>query len=176
MAVFSSHVLMFLFVLCDSSEETWTLHFTCKGTPMGQEFNRYILDRTQLTFGNLITMKSNMGYGVRDYLYYKRRCGNAVATLKEIDYDVDANAMVADNAEERKVRLVLSKDQITERNVDITPIKLPISTSISDDFEDESIDEYKDWLSQLHQDGHGMGKLCCCPSIIDFIAMVPSLI
>jgi hypothetical protein len=36
-------------------------------------------------------MKSHLGYGVRDYLYYKKRCGNAVATLQEIDYDVDAN-------------------------------------------------------------------------------------
>jgi hypothetical protein len=45
-----------------------------------------------------------MGYGVRDYLYYKNK--KAVATLKEIDYDVDANSMVVINADEGEIRLV----------------------------------------------------------------------
>jgi hypothetical protein len=52
-----------------------------------------MIDRDEVTFGNLITMKSNLGYGARDYLYYKRRCGNALATLNEIEYDDDTNAM-----------------------------------------------------------------------------------
>jgi hypothetical protein len=161
-------VHMFLITFCARSEETWILYFTCKGALAREETIQYEIDRSDLTFGNLLTMKSHMGYGVRDYLYYKRRCGNTVATLKEIDYDVDANSMVESNAEEREVRLVLSRDQLTERNVDITPIKLPRNTSISEDFADESIDEYKDWLSDLHEQGQGMGKLCCCPSLNDF--------
>jgi hypothetical protein len=42
----------------------------------------------------------------------------------------------------------LSRDQITERNVEITPIKLPRMASISEDSTDESIDDYKVWLSK----------------------------
>ena len=104
---------MFLITFCDSSEQTWTISFTCKGAPGGQQFAQYTIARDELMFGNLITMKSNLGYGTRDYFYYKRS-GNSVATLNEIEYDVDANAMISSNAEEREVRLVLSRDQITE--------------------------------------------------------------
>jgi hypothetical protein len=116
-------------------------------------------------------MKSNLGYGARDYLYYKRRCGNAIATLNEIEYDVDANAMLSSNAEEREVRLVLSRDQITERNVEITPIKLPRMATISEDFTDESINEYKVWLNNMHEEGQCMGKLCCCPILNGYIIL-----
>jgi hypothetical protein len=114
-------------------------------------------------------MKSNLGYGARDYLYYKRRCGNAVAILNEIEYDEDANAMLSSNAEERELRLVLSRDQITERNVEITPIKLPRMASISEDSTDESIDDYKVWLSNMHKERKYMGKLCCCPILNGYI-------
>jgi hypothetical protein len=70
---------------------TWTLYFNCQGGQQGLEFFQYEVERSNISFGNLLTMKSHLGYGVRDYLYYKKRCGNAVATLQEIDYDVDAN-------------------------------------------------------------------------------------
>jgi hypothetical protein len=114
-------------------------------------------------------MKSNLGYGARDYLYYKRRCGNTVATLNEIEYCEDANAMLSSNGEEREVRLVLSRDQITERNVEITPIKLPRMASISEDSIDESIDDYKVWLNNMHKDRKYMGKLCCWPILNGYI-------
>ncbi|XP_021316054.1 uncharacterized protein LOC110435060 isoform X2 [Sorghum bicolor] len=140
----------------DNSEQTWTMSFICKGAPGGQEFAQYTIDRNSITFGNLITMKSKLGYGARDYLYYKRRCGNAIATLNEIEYDVDANAMLSSNAEEREVRLVLSRDQITERNVEITPIKLPRMATVSEDFTDESINDYKVWLNNMHEEGQCM--------------------
>ena len=155
-------MLIFLIIFYDSSEQTWTIFFTCKGALGGQDFAQYTIDRDQLTFCNLISMKSNLWYGARDYLYYKRRCGNAIATLNEIEYDDDANAMLSSNANEREVRLVLSRDQIIERNVDITPIKFPRVTSISEEYTyDESIDDYKVWLQDMHEEGHGMGKLCC---------------
>jgi hypothetical protein len=102
--IFSAPVHMFLIRFCGRSEEKWTLYFTCKGVPAGQEFIQYETDRSDLTFGNLLIMKSHMGYGVRDYLYYKNK--KAVATLKEIDYDVDANSMVVINADEGEIRLV----------------------------------------------------------------------
>ncbi|KAL6871046.1 hypothetical protein ACP4OV_014894 [Aristida adscensionis] len=59
--------------------------------------------------------------------------------------------------DERKVRLVLSRDQVTDHNVVITPIKLPRNTSIEEGFEDEPIDSYKDWLSYMHQRDEALG-------------------
>jgi len=88
--------------------------FYLQGGTRGQQFAQYTIARDDLTFGNLITMKSNLGYGTRDYLYYKRRSGNSIATLNEIEYDVDANAMISSNVEGREVKLVLSRDQIIE--------------------------------------------------------------
>jgi len=163
---------MFLITFCDSSEQTWTISFTCKGAPGGQQFAQYTIARDELMFGNLITMKSNLGYGTRDYLYYKRRSGNSIATLNEIEYDVDANAMISSNAEEREVRLVLSRDQITERTVDITPIKLPRTVASNSEHSiDESLDDYKVWLNNMHRQGQGMGKLCCCPIMNCYIIL-----
>jgi hypothetical protein len=48
----------------------------------GQEFANYKIDKNEITLGNLITMKSSLGYGASDYLYYKRRNGTAAATLR----------------------------------------------------------------------------------------------
>jgi hypothetical protein len=148
-----------IIVLFDSSEQTWTLYFTCEGSQGGQESANYRISRDELTLTKLINMKLNLGYSARDYLYYKRRCGNA-ATLQEIEYDVDANAMVVCNEQERQVRLLLSKDQIQERNVEITPIKLPRMRPIREDTidDDESIDAYKDWLNDMHRQERCMGK------------------
>jgi len=52
---------MFLITFCDSSEQTWTVSFTCKGALGGQQFAQYTIARDDLTFGNLITTKSNLG-------------------------------------------------------------------------------------------------------------------
>jgi hypothetical protein len=71
--------------------------------------------------------------------------------------------MVACNVEEREVRLVLSRDEITARNVEITPIKLPRTRAISEDSTDESIDEYKQRLENMHSQDRGAGKLCWLP-------------
>jgi hypothetical protein len=148
-----------IIVLFGSSDETWTLYFTCEGDPGGQESATIRISRDELTVTNLISMKLQLGYSARDYLYYKRRCGNA-ATLHEVEYDVDANAMVACNEQERQVRLLLSKDQKIERNVNITPIKLPRMRPIREENidDDESVDAYKHWLKDMHKVNRYMGK------------------
>lgn len=109
------------------SEETesWILYFQLVGATPEQEFAEVEIDRKDLTFGNLLTMKSRFGYSVRDFLYYKERCGNGVAKMIEIDDELDADGMITMNGEESEVRLVLSRDKIIEQNVTITPIKLP---------------------------------------------------
>jgi hypothetical protein len=105
-------------------------------------------------------MKLQLGYRVRDYLYYKRRYGNA-ATLQEIEDDIDADAMIACNEEERQVRLLVSKEQKIERNVNITPLKVPGRRPIREeniDDDEESIDAYKKWLHVMHKENRFMGK------------------
>lgn len=135
------------------------MFFTCNGALGGQEFATYTIPRNEVTFGNLITMKSGLGYSSRDYLYYKKRSGNAGATLREIQYDDDANAMVTSNSSEREIRLVLSRDEITQRNVQITPMKLPTISSIpEDDTDDESFNDYKKWLKEMNDEGKCLGK------------------
>jgi len=67
--------------------------------------------------------------------------------------------------DEREVRLVLTKDKITALNVTITPIKLPPGIPFYEDFTNEPIDEYKDWLAELHENGAGRGKSSCCTRV-----------
>ena len=108
---------------------------------------------------NLITMKSDLGFGVRDFLYYKMRSGNAVATLKNIDCETDLTSMIQSNAREREHRIVLSTDEVREQTVVITPIKNTTNTSADEDMEDdESIDAYKDWFSYMHDREQAMGE------------------
>jgi DNA gyrase/topoisomerase IV subunit A len=98
-------------------------------------------------------MKLQLGYRVRDYLYYRRRCGNA-ATLLEFEEEDHVDAMIACNEVEKEVRLLLSKDQIIDENVSITPLKVPRRRPIREmnlDEDEEPIDAYKDWLANMHR-------------------------
>ncbi|KAK3139592.1 hypothetical protein QOZ80_5AG0385710 [Eleusine coracana subsp. coracana] len=88
-----------------------------------------------------------------DSFYYKKRCGFDIASLEAIDFIQDAEDMVQNSGSERKVRLILTKQQETERHVNITPLKqfrqIESNDEEDDDDElglDESLDAYKDWL------------------------------
>lgn len=96
-------------------------------------------------------------------MYYKKRCGRAAATLEDLDYEVDADSMIVNNEGDKKIRLVLSREEERERHVNITPMKLPNSApTFDEECTEEPIDEYKDWLANLHQEEVGTGKLSCC--------------
>ena len=96
--------------------ESWTLYSQLIVATRDKEFAEIEIDRGDITFANLLTMKSRFGYSaMRDFLYYKERSGNGVARLVEIDSDLEAGGMITMNYEEREVRLVLSKDPITEQ-------------------------------------------------------------
>lgn len=148
-------------VIFGSSDQTWTLYFTCEGVPGGQESSTMTISRADLTLSNLLIVKLQLGYRVRDYLYYKRRCGNA-ATLHEIEDEAAADAMIACNEEERQVRLLLSKEQKIDHNVNITPLKVPgrrpIREENIDEDDEESIDAYKKWLHVMHKENRFTGK------------------
>jgi len=102
------------------------MHVVCKGSEEGEErVKTYRAYLGQITIGNLTTMKSKLGYRSRDYMYYKKRSAEApaIATLNEIEFDFDVETMIQSNEEERKVRIVLSKNPIAAPSVAITPIK-----------------------------------------------------
>jgi hypothetical protein len=155
--------LLFAFI-CRADDE-WIIYVICKGSDEGEEFVKtYKIDKSQITLGNLTTMKSRLGYGSRDYMYYKQRSANdpAAATLNDINYDVDAFRMIESNEAEREVRLLLSKNPVPVRCVSITPIK---SKRVSPDhYEEEEeeqseLDAYKDWLAYMHSRKQAMGEL-----------------
>ena len=57
-----------------------------------------------------------MRYRFRDYIYYNDRSADdpAVATLNEIEYDVDALKIIDSNEAEMELRLVLSKNPVAD--------------------------------------------------------------
>ena len=109
------------------------MHVVCKRS---DEVRTYRADLGQITIGNLTTMKLKLGYRSREYMYYKRRSAEAPAqaTLTEIEFDYDVEIMLNSNEEDRKVRIVLSRNPIADPSVAITPIK---SNRVSSDHDDE---------------------------------------
>ena len=59
------------------------------------------MDKADITLFNLMIIKDQLGYGVRDYLYYKKRKGMTVASLEAIDCNKDVQNMVLELASER---------------------------------------------------------------------------
>ena len=112
---------------------------------------------------SLLSIKEQLGYAGQDYLYYKKRCGTDVATLQPIDYTRHAERMVHEYAEERTIRLVLSKEQETAHQVSITPLKRPRQQPEDEEhpFMDDPFDAFKDWLANLQAD-----KATCMTSML----------
>ncbi|KAL6871484.1 hypothetical protein ACP4OV_014313 [Aristida adscensionis] len=85
-----------------------------------------------------------------------KRCWTDAATLEPIDVGQDVEYFLEhiNSAVEGKVRLSMSKQEVTEINVFLTPLKRPRGIESVDDNDDdddtlgsdESLDAYKDWL------------------------------
>ena len=130
--------------------EIWTLYFQCKGKDRGNEFVDVQLDKADVTYFNLACFKEQLGYGPRDFMYYKMHCGRDVAKLEAMGYTRDADTVLRMNEAVGEIRLVLSKDQEHEVDVAITPIKRPREKGNNDDTSTlEDIDAYKLWLKKL---------------------------
>jgi hypothetical protein len=74
--------------------------------------------------------------------------------------------MMQNSEGERKVKLLLTRDQPTELRVTVTPIKRPReSTNICQPCTEEPIDAYKVWLANLQakaiEEEKELGMLCC---------------
>lgn len=145
------------------TREKWTIYFQLKGKPEEDEFIDTDVDKVHITFHNLVYFKEQFGYGARDFLYYKKRCGTDVARLEPIEYLRDAQAMLKDNAAEKEIRLVMSKEPETEVNVAITPIKRHRRKRKNHQSStDQDVDVYKAWLQEQKEDNPDIGIINLC--------------
>jgi hypothetical protein len=142
----------------DLTGEIWDVYVECKNGAK-EPLVTAPIDKGLITMRNLISWKEQLGYGVRDYMYYKKRSGNDLATLEVLDYSRDVDAMLKDSAAERKIRLLLAKEKEPERHVQVTPLKRSRGNESDQEDEDddtddidESIDAYKQWLEYLQKD------------------------
>ncbi|WVZ64049.1 hypothetical protein U9M48_013626 [Paspalum notatum var. saurae] len=76
------------------ADEEWILQIECKGASPQRDVVELAIDRAYITFVNLFVLKDKMGYSVRDFIYYKKRCATDVASLQEIDYEHQARPML----------------------------------------------------------------------------------
>lgn len=132
--------------------------FECKGAPRQRDVVELVIDRAYITFVNLCVLKDKFGYSVRDYMYYKKRCGTDLASLELIDYEHQARAMIVDNELERKVRIIMAKEPQKELSVSITPIKRPREQQQEDlPCVQGDLDAYKVWLRKLKKENPNTG-------------------
>nr|TKW32411.1 hypothetical protein SEVIR_2G167400v2 [Setaria viridis] len=119
----------------------WQVMVQCLGAK-GQDVRlvQANIDRAQLDLVSLWHFKDQLGYDARDYYYYKKRIGNVDASVESIGYTKDVERMLQymDSSEERKLRLILSKQQLVGA-INITPLKQPRMNE-SDDVTDADDD------------------------------------
>jgi len=87
------------------------------------------VERAAMKLSVLTSMKDQLGYAARDFLYYKKRRGTDVASLEPVNYIKHAEMMIQDTEMEKENRLVLS--QQPRKKVSITPIVLKIVDYVS---------------------------------------------
>ena len=68
------------------------------------------LDKADVTYFNLACFKEQLGYGPRDFVYYKMCYGRDVAKLEAMGYTRDVDTVLRMNEAKREIRLVLSKE------------------------------------------------------------------
>jgi len=105
--------------------EKWDVEFHCLPTARQPEEKLVIgtMDRADISFANLLTIKARLCYGTRDYLYYKNRCGNDRATYEELDILNNLDDVIENMEHEKKIRILLTSEELKKRSVPITPLK-----------------------------------------------------
>uniref|UniRef100_K4AJH2 Uncharacterized protein n=1 Tax=Setaria italica TaxID=4555 RepID=K4AJH2_SETIT len=116
-------------------------------------------DRKQVDFVWLLSLKEELGFGLQDYYYYKKRIGKANASVLAIDSTKDVECLLENmkSSEERKLRLIISKQEVVGA-ANITPLKRPRvnesddvsdaddDSSLYDEYRDDTIKAYSKWL------------------------------
>ena len=114
------------------------------------------MDTVDISFANLVTIKAGLCYGARDYMYYKNRCGNDRATYEELDILKNLDDIIGNMEHEKKIRILLTSEELQKWSVPITPLKRSRVNESDDDEDgmdeeeeegdDFELDAYKDWL------------------------------
>ena len=117
--------------------EIWDVEVHCLPTERQPEEKQVVgtLDRADLSYANLLTVKAAFCYGTRDYFYYKNRCGNDRETYEELDIMKDLDDVIENMESEKKIRLLLTSEEQPKWSVPITPLKQS-RVNESDDDED----------------------------------------
>ena len=136
--------------------EIWDVEVHCLPTERQPEEKLVFstLDRADLSYVTLISIKAQLCYGTQDYFYYKNRCGNDRATYEELDILKDLDDVIENMESEKKIRLLLTSEEQPKWSVPITPLKRSRVNETDDDEdgmdeeeeEDFELDAYKDWL------------------------------
>ena len=136
--------------------EIWDVEVHCLPTERQPEEKLVFstLDRADLSYVTLISIKAQLCYGTRDYFYYKNRCGNDRATYEELDILKNLDDVTENMEYEKKIRILLTSEEQPKRSVPITPLKRSRVNETDDDEdgmdeeeeEDFELDAYKDWL------------------------------
>ena len=94
--------------------EKWDVEFHCLPTARQPEEKLVIgtMDRVDISFANLLTIKAGLCYGTRDYLYYKNRCGNDRATYDELDILKNLDDVVGNMEHKKKIRILLTSEEL----------------------------------------------------------------
>ena len=94
--------------------EKWDVEFHCLPTARQPEEKLAIgtMDRADISFANLLTIKAELCYGTRDYLYYKNRCGNDRATYEELDIMKILDDVIVNMEQEKKIRILLTSEEL----------------------------------------------------------------
>ena len=119
---------LFLFVYREHlTGESWSIKVHYKPTARLPEEKLVCdnMDWAAITYGVLQSFKSWLGYGARDYFYYKKRCSHAndLATYEPIDYLEHVQDMIDHMESEKKRLLLTSQEEQQQQPVPITPLK-----------------------------------------------------
>jgi len=69
------------------------------------------LDRADLSYVTLISIKAQLCYGTWHYFYYKNRCGNDRATYEELYIMKYLDDIIENIESEKKIRLLLTSEE-----------------------------------------------------------------
>ena len=134
--------------------EIWDVEVHCMPTERQPEEKLVFstLDRADLSYVTLISIKAQLCYGTRDYFYNKNRCGNNRATYEELDILKDLDDVIENMESEKKIRLLLTSEEQPKWSVPIISLKWSRVNESDDDEDgmeeddDFELDAYKDWL------------------------------
>jgi hypothetical protein len=76
------------------------------------------MDRTNISFYDLVNLIEGVGFSGIDYLYYRKKYPRGKGHLVHIDNDTHVRKMITDHNKEKRVQLYVYKERA---NIDVAP-------------------------------------------------------